>query len=397
MTIANIRLSRNLIILTLSVAILSLGQEMWFGFAPEFLRTLGAGALAIGLFSSLQNLFEAIYHYPGGSFQDRWGVRWTLVGANVVAAVGYVIYLLSPNFLVVFLGLPFVMVWPAFIAPVTVDLLAEDVAGRSRTFGFALQEIVTRIPFALAPMAGGLLISLLGNVEVGVRVGLGITVAAAALTVLLQSFGYQSSPKSLAAKNLFGVWQELDGGLKRLLLSEGLVLFGEALTRALLVLYVIEIMDAPYWGFGLMLLIEAVTAILIRGPLARLVDAVGYKPILLVSFVATALFPVSVVLVRGWGWLALCYVLAGLRSAGSPVRSTLLAELANPERSGQHIGLYESVLNLAILPAGLFGAWLWTLQPATPFWLALWVGLIGCGVYAAFGPGGQPEVTNVEP
>jgi len=387
----NSRLSRNLIILTLSVAILSLGQEMWFGFAPEFLKALGAGALAIGAFSSLQNFFKALYHYPGGWMQDRWGVRWTLVGANVVAAVGYLIYLISPNFWVVFLGLPLVMVWPAFIAPASVDLLAENVAARNRTFGFAIQEIITRIPLVIAPLAGGVLISTLGDVEAGVRIGLGITLAAATLTVLLQGFGYQSSPAASASKSLVGIWGELDSGLKRLLLAEGLVLFGEALTRALLVLYVIEFMDAPYWGFGLMLLIEAATSILIRGPLARLVEAVGYKPILLASFVATASFPVSVVLVQGWGWLSLCYVLAGLRTAGSPIRSTLLAGLANPDRSGQHIGLYESALNLAVLPAGLFGAWLWTLRATTPFWMALWVGLIGCGVYAAFGPGGRPE------
>jgi MFS family permease len=391
------RFSRNLIILTLSAAILSLGQEIWFGFAPEFLRALGAGALAIGLFSSLQNFFEAIYHYPGGLFQDRWGVRWTLVGANVVAAVGYLIYLFSPNFIVVFLGLPFVTIWPAFVAPATVDLLAENVAGRTRTFGFAIQEIITRIPLVIAPMAGGVLISSLGDVEAGVRVGLGITVAAAALTVCLQSFGYQSRPARTESKGLLDIWRELDGGLKRLLLGETLVLFGEALTRALLVLYVIEIMDAPYWGFGLMLLIEAATAILIRGPLARVVEAIGYKPVLLVSFLATALFPVSIVLVQGWGWLSLCYVLAGLRSVGSPVRSTLLAELANPERSGQHIGLYESAVNLAVLPAGLIGAWLWTLRPATPFWMALWIGLIGCGVYALAGPGGRPEASSLEP
>ncbi|MBM4422823.1 MAG: MFS transporter [Chloroflexi bacterium] len=96
------RLSRNLAILTASSLILSLGQEMWFGFAPEFLRALGAGVIAVGFFSSLQDLFEALYHYPGGWLTDRYGVRRSLIIANLAAGLGYFIYLISPHFAVKF-------------------------------------------------------------------------------------------------------------------------------------------------------------------------------------------------------------------------------------------------------------------------------------------------------
>jgi hypothetical protein len=51
-----------LIILLTASVILAFGQELWFGFAPEFLRALGAGVLALGLFSSLQDFFKTLYY-----------------------------------------------------------------------------------------------------------------------------------------------------------------------------------------------------------------------------------------------------------------------------------------------------------------------------------------------
>ncbi|MBI3241976.1 MAG: MFS transporter [Chloroflexi bacterium] len=386
--------SRNLTVLTLSVIILSLGQNMWFGFAPEFLRALGAGALVIGAFSSLQTFFEALYQFPGGWMTDRFGLRRALVTANVAAAVGYFIYLISPNFSIVFLGLPFVMVWPAFVVPATTGLLAETAAPQAsrRAFNFAAQEVITRLPLLIAPVAGGLLITLLSDVQAGVRVGLGITLAAAMLTLFLQGAGYQSNTKLSEAKSIFGIWQEMDGGLKRLLASEILVRYAEVLPRALLVLYAIQILNAPYWGFGLLLAVEAGVAILVRGPLAKLVDAAGYKQLLLMSFLATALFPITIVFAPSWLWLFAGYVISGLKAAGNPIRSALISDLVNPARSGQHVGLYESLVNLAVLPAGFIGGLLWIARPVLPFWLALATGLIGCVLFARLGPGDKPNL-----
>ncbi len=384
--------SRNLTVLTLSVVILSLGQNMWFGFAPEFLRALGASVVVIGAFSSLQTFFEGLYPYPGGWLTDRFGLRRALVTANVAAAAGYFIYLISPNFLIVFLGLPLVMIWPAFVVPATTSLLAENAAPQAsgRAFNFAVQEIITRLPLLLAPVAGGVLIARLGDVQAGVRVGLGITLAAAALTLFLQGFGYQSKAKSSESKSIFMIWQEMDGGLKRLLGSEILVRYAEVLPRALLVLYAIQILHAPYWGFGLLLAVEAGAAILVRGPLAKLVETTGYKPILLLSFLATAIFPITILFAPGWLWLFVGYVIAAFgKSAGSPIRSALISDLANPARIGQQVGLYESLVNLAVLPAGLMGGLLWAVRPSLPFWLAMVAGLAGCVVLARVGPGNK--------
>jgi MFS family permease len=201
----NTTTSRNILVLSLSVFILSMGQNMWFAFAPEYLRLLGAGIAVVGVFSSLQSFFEAIYNYPAGRFLDRYGLRATLVGANIAAAIGYLIYLLSPNFIVVFISLPFVMIWPAFIVPTTIGLLAREAAQRAGSAQLFTREIMTRLPTLLAPTLGGLLIGLVNNNVVrGVQVGLVITLIASLVTLLLQGAGYQAESKkdSSPGKNI---------------------------------------------------------------------------------------------------------------------------------------------------------------------------------------------------
>jgi predicted MFS family arabinose efflux permease len=113
---------------------------------------------------------------------------------------------------------------------------------------------------------------------------------------------------------------------------------------------------------------------------------------LLLSFVATALFPITVLFAPHWGWLFLSFLIAGFKTAGGPVRGVVLTKLANPEREGQHVGLYETLIDLAVLPAGVLGGVLWQfIGVGIPFWLALIGGLIGCAIFYFFAPEVYPE------
>jgi MFS family permease len=379
---------RNLIILVASVLVLTIGQEVWFGFAPEFLRALGASVVVVGLYSSLQDFFKALYYYPGGWLNDRFGMRIALVIANLAAAAGYLIYLVSPNFSFVFLGLPLIMAWPAFVVPATLKILGDWLPFKDRAAGFALEAAVTSLPRLAAPVAGGLLIGAIGSVVLGVRVGVGLTVLAAGLALVLQGLGYRPAPGVPTPFSPLGIWREMNGELKKLLFSEVLVGYAEAIPRALIVLYAIDRMGMPYWSFGLMLATEAAVALFVTVPARQMLARGGQRRLLLVSFLCTALFPASLFVAPGWVWLFGSFVLAGLRSTGEAVRATVLSSLAHPERMAAHVGLYESVLSLAILPAGFAGGLLWSLVgPWSAFALSLAAGLIGCVVYWFGGPG----------
>ena len=394
----NTTTSRNILVLSLSVFILSMGQNMWFAFAPEYLRLLGAGIAVVGVFSSLQSFFEAIYNYPAGRFLDRYGLRATLVGANILAAIGYFIYLISPNFIVVFIGLPFVMIWPAFIVPTTIGLLAKEAAQRAGNVQLFTREIMGRLPTLLVPTLGGIIIGLLNNNVVrGVQVGLVITLIASFITLLLQGVGYQAEPKkdSAGGKNVFEIWGEMSADMKHMLWCELLVKYAEVLPRALIAIYALKVLNAPPLAFGGMLALEIAVSIFARGRLNEIAIQTGYKRWLTLSFLATAIFPITILFAPHWSWLFLSFFIAGFKTAGGPVRGVVLTKLAKPQREGQHVGLYETLIDLAVLPAGVLGGVLWQfIGVGIPFWLALVGGLIGCGVYYFFAPEVYPGEKN---
>jgi MFS family permease len=104
-------LRRNVVVLSLAIFCVGLGEELWARFLPKYLEALGASVLAIGAFGTLQDLLEGLYPYPGGVLADRWGRKRALVTFNLLALVGYGVYLLSPSWPFVFVGLGFAMAW----------------------------------------------------------------------------------------------------------------------------------------------------------------------------------------------------------------------------------------------------------------------------------------------
>ncbi len=380
-----VRASRNIIVLTLASLIFSFGLQTWFEFIPAYLQALGAGAIVLGLFGSLQDFFKAVYHYPAGWLNDRFGLKLALGLASLGGILGYVVYIVSPNLLLIFLGLPFVMLWPGFLLPSTTRLLTNQLPLRDRLGGFALVTIVTQLPMLIAPIIGGVLIFILG-LQTGLRIGLGLTIAAALLIALLQLIGYQSAPSQKGVSPLT-LFREMRDGFKRLLIGEVLVNYSEALIRCLIVVYAINTLNAPYWGLGLMLAVEALVTMFVTGPLSRVAAAIGPKPVLIGCYLLAAIFPISVFIAPTWIWLFVCFIISGLKESGEAVREAMIGSMATPDRRGQEIGLYETLLRLAIVPAGIIGGAIWFLiGPWLAFVLAMFAGLMGCFVFAAIGP-----------
>src|SRR5688572_15008117 len=96
---------------------LGMGEELWKKFLPKYLESFGAGPGVIGLFGTAEDFFDAVYQYPGGWIADRLGRRRAFLVFIFVASVGYLIYLLSPSWPYIFLGLAFVMGWHSMASP----------------------------------------------------------------------------------------------------------------------------------------------------------------------------------------------------------------------------------------------------------------------------------------
>src|SRR5258705_7283774 len=102
-------LERNVAIASAAVFLLGFGEELWKKFVPKYLEALGASTPVIGLFGTAEDFIDSIYQYPGGWIADRLGRRRAFLIFITLASAGYLVFLLSSSWPLLFLALALVM------------------------------------------------------------------------------------------------------------------------------------------------------------------------------------------------------------------------------------------------------------------------------------------------
>ncbi|HEU4390158.1 MAG TPA: MFS transporter, partial [Blastocatellia bacterium] len=337
-----------------------------------------------GLFGTAKDFLDAVYQYPGGYISDRIGTRRALVLFSSLAGFGYLAYAFAPKWYYVFAGLALVMAWSSMASPAIFALIAEHLPPNRRAMGFTVQSILKRVPAMAAPVLGGILITRAGLVH-GIRLALFITAGLALLTIVIQLTFYISSEHkrpdfSIGLKKQF---RTMHPSLKRLLLSDILVRTCEGMVNVFIVLYAMNVTGVTAVEFGYLMAVQMGTSIAVYLPAARLSDRFGRKPFVVATFICFALFPIAIILARGFLTLMLAFVVGGLRETGEPSRKAMIVDLADPGRRGRTVGLYYLTRSLSITPAALVGGFLWKVNPDVPFLVACAIGLAGAAVFAA--------------
>jgi MFS family permease len=374
-------LERSVVAISAATFLLALGENLWKRFVPKYLEALGAPVTAIGLFGSFQDLLDGVYQYPGGWIGDRLGRRRALLLFVTLAGLGYGLYWWAPTWPVVFLGLVFVMAWSSMASPTLFAVIGDALPRERRAVGFTVQSILRRIPIAVAPTLGGLAIAAYGLID-GIRLGLAVTVALAALT--LGAVWRVNLPvlRDEAVTNVMSVWRSLPRPLRCLLVSDIFVRTCEGLVDVFIVLYVTNVIGVSAPQVGALIAVQATTSIISYLPVAVVADRIGRKPFVIATFVAFAAFPVAVVLAHDFTTLLVAFVVGGLRETGEPARKAMIVDLVSPRLRARSVGLYYLVRCVAIAPAAFVGGLLWSIAPGLPFWLAGMIGLVGVVLFA---------------
>lgn len=373
-------LERNVVIVSAIVFLLGLGEELWKKFLPKYLEHLGAGPVVIGLFGTTEDFFDAVYQYPGGWLADRAGRRRAFLVFIAIASAGYLIYLFSPSWPWVFVGLGFAMAWHSMASPAIFAVIGDSLPKERRAMGFTLQSMLKRVPMVISPLVGGAVIAAVG-ISYGVRAGLVITLIlafVASLTVLAINI-----PVNVCEPiNIRGVWRSFHVALKRLLISDIIIRTCEGMADIFVILYVMNVLGVSVAQYGVLVAIQITTSILVYIPAAKIADRIGRKPFVIATFVCFALFPLSVVMSTGFVSLVAAFVIGGLREIGEPSRKAMIVDFAQAGLRARTVGLYYLVRSLTITPAAAIGGLLWKLAPQMPFVTAGIIGLIGTLVFA---------------
>jgi MFS family permease len=372
-------LKRNTALLLVALVLAGTGERLWLGFAPKYLQTLGASILIIGLFDALQTLLGAVYAYPGGWLTDRWGQRRSLMLFSTLSLGGYVVVLVWHHWLALLLGSFLFLAWSALSLPTTFTVVATSLKAHQHTMGIGIQSMVRRVPMMLGPLAGGWLITRFGWTR-GVQYALLLCLLVTLLTMAFQGFMFDPGQGSLSAAaessgmTLLSMMRSFTPALRELLVSDILIRFCERIPYAFVVLWAMNYDGVSAQRYGVLVAFEMVTAMVCYIPVAHLADKYGRRPFVLVTFLFFTLFPVTLLWANSFAWLALAFVVRGLKEFGEPARKALIIGEAVPELRARTYGAYYLIRDCVVTSGSLLGAWLWGLSPRANF-----IGAAVCG------------------
>lgn len=378
-------LRRNTGLLLLALVVAGTGERLWLGFVPKYIEAIGGGVAVIGAFDALQTFLGAVYAYPGGWLTDRWGQRRALLTFSLLSIAGYALVFVWSHWFALLLGSFLFLAWSAMSLPTTFAVVATALDRSRHTMGIGVQSMVRRIPMAVGPVIGGWLVVHYGWLQ-GVKYALALCVALNALTMLFQWFmaeapgevGSAASERQPGSSVSFvGVVRSFSPTLRELLVSDILIRFCERLPFAFVILWAMNHGGVNAEQYGWLVALEMGTAMLCYIPVAHLADKYGRRPFVLLTFVFFTLFPLSLLWADNFTWLAVAFVVRGLKEFGEPARKAIIIGQASTALRARTYGAYYLIRDCVVTLGSFVGAWLWSINPQTNFLAAAGLGAVG--------------------
>ncbi len=378
-------LKKSVVALLFMVILVGLGEKMAERFLPIYLLALGGGLLSVGFLNGMDNLLSALYSFPGGYLSDRLGYKRALVVFNLIAMSGYLIVILFPHWLAVFIGSAFFLSWTAISLPATMSLVSRALPQQKRTMGVSVHSLTRRIPMALGPVIGGVLIGLYGD-RTGIRLAFVAAFLLGALSLILQQVMIEDDGRrGKAEKRPTQLWRFMSRDLRNLLISDILIRFAEQIPYAFVVIWCIKNNGISAVQFGLLTTVEMATAMLVYIPVAYLADRTTKKPFVLITFVNFSIFPLFLLFSHSFWMMFIAFIIRGLKEFGEPTRKALIMDLAPEDQKAGMFGLYYLIRDLVVSLAAFAGGFLWQLSPALNLLTATACGLLGTIYFAVRG------------
>jgi len=368
------------------VVLVGMGEKMAERFLPIYVLALGGTILVVGLLNGMDNLLSALYSFPGGYLSDRLGTKRALILFNLLAMAGFLIVILFPQWQAVLVGAVFFLSWTAISLPATMGMVSAVLPKNKRTMGVSMHSLVRRVPMALGPVLGGLMITRFGEKD-GVRLAFAASLLLAGVALVLQQ-GLIREPKheaKHAETSPLRMLREMSAPLRTLLVSDILVRFCEQIPYPFVVIWALTLHNITPLQFGILTTVEMVTAMLVYIPVAYFADRSHKKPFVLVTFCFFTLFPLVLLVSRSFWPMVLAFVIRGLKEFGEPTRKALIMDLAPEGKKAGMFGAYYLARDVLVSVAAFGGALLWNLSPATNLLAACGFGLLGTVCYALFG------------
>ena len=401
-------LPRDVLVLSLAMFAFSLGFQMTGRYLPRYVEFLGGGAIAIGLYKTASDLIGFVYPYVGGVVSDRVGSRSALTAFGLASVLGFGVWYVAPDvpgpvpaWVWVVPGLALAQAWKSFGLGATFAIVKQSVSRDRLSEGFAATEVFRRVGFLVGPLLAAFVLASVAGFGDAFRVILLLAVGFGLFATVVQHRLYDAGADSFGTgfDGLSTVLDDLRGlpdVLRPLLVADTFVRFGNGMVYAFFVIVVTDFLSVGFTGFGtslgpdayfgVLLGVEMAVALLVMVPVSRFADAYGRKPVVALGFLVYGAFPAMLIVAPADQWvLAGLFAFSGLRFAGLPSHKALIVGPAAADEGGRVTGTYYLVRNAFVVPSGIVGGGLYAVDPTLAFAVESAVGLVGTGLFAAFG------------
>src|SRR2546426_7662342 len=235
-------------------------------------------------------------------------------------------------------------------------------------FVIGLYDALRTLVGAIYAYPGGILIDRFGIIP-GVRIALVVSVFFSAGAIFLQRQLREEPKERVQKSDRWNFWRslrEFNSPMRRLLLSDILIRFCERIPYAWVVIFAMDYIGVSAKQVGVLTTVEMLAATLCIIPASHYADRYGREPFVILTFIMFTLFPVNLLVARGFpGYsfplLLVAFVIRGFKEFGDTSRKALIIGYCDPARCGQMVGTYYLVRDLIVSPGAILGAYLWNI------------------------------------
>lgn len=353
----------NFLILVVSWIILDFARELPGTYYPLYVQALGGTAATIGLIGAASTASQALVQFPGGYLADKMGRRRLIVTMTFAAAFAWLLYASAPSWHFILIGAVIGSLCRIYIPALNAMVMDSIPEGRRGT-GFGIIFLIESVSTTPAPLIAGLLYARLGlvpSLRLGYTLAFMLFVSAAVLRLRLEETLRDPEKVSLAelwrtipdsVVESFKVWGRIPRSAFAMFTVNVMNIFSFSMVEPVLLLYIVHDLGISPGEWALLATFLFIAMILLAIPGGRLIDRVGKKRPLLISYLA--LIPaVMLVLYGDLKRLFLALPLWGLFIVlGRSASSALIADLVPAEERGKVSG-FSNFFNLISSSLGM--------------------------------------------
>lgn len=387
--------------LIITVILVGLGERIGERFLPVYLVATGASAFAPSILNGLDNFLSAVYSFPGGWISSKFGYKKALLFFNIFAITGYLIVILFPSWISVIIGSVFFLSWSSLSMPAYMDLIRNEIPKNKQVFGISVHSLIKRVPMAVGPVLGGILVDNMG-IEKGIRIAFILATICSIMGIFVQQFVLKNDSPSKISGNSNDQKEKLDQNnsslqilpwkfpyeMKIILISDILAKFCSQIPYAYIAIWAMEYSNGAKINatlFGILTTIEMVCAILSYVLIGFLGDKFKKKKFIMTTFVLYLIFPLVLLCAKSFAVLVIAFIIRGFKEFGEPARKSQIMEFAPEGKKALYFGAFYFYRDIFVTVGVILGGALWIIKPELNLVTAAFFGLASCLVYGIFG------------